>query len=156
MNRLAEAWVTEPSLESCESPELSMKEECGGLLMAKKGEWKLVRPTLSHPPAGPSWPQGAGSLVWRRDSWERHRQQPVLSSTLRSGPGAHGTRRLISDDDLKTGQCQCKSEEDSLLGAGGGLGGAMVPSCSPVTRTLNLVPRAVVAAGAGKELTVAS
>lgn len=49
--------------------------------MAKKGEWKLVRPTLSHPPAGPSWPQGAVSLVWRRDSGERHRQQPVLSST---------------------------------------------------------------------------
>lgn len=80
VSRLAEAWVTEPSLESCESPELRMKEGSGGLLMAKKGEWKLVRPTLSHPPAGPSWPQGAVSLVWRRDSWERHRQQPLLSS----------------------------------------------------------------------------
>lgn len=33
--------------------------------------------------------------------------------------------------------------------AGGGLGGAVVPPHSPVTRTLNLVPRAVVAAGAG-------
>lgn len=43
VNRLSEAWLTGPSLESCESPELSMEVGSGGSLIPKKGEWKLVR-----------------------------------------------------------------------------------------------------------------
>lgn len=41
--------------------------------------------------------------------------QECLAGRVRgvhSGPGARGTRKLVSDEDLKTGQCQCKSEGD--------------------------------------------
>lgn len=131
---MAEAWVTGPSLESCELPELSTKEGSRGPLMTKKGDWKLVRQVLSAISQHGPHCHGELPVVWCKDSWRRDRHQPIMnnmqgisigwdrglcrriwlawSRMLGEGSGTQAIRRLVLDEDLKTGTLWCRNEED--------------------------------------------